>query len=103
VYFPEAERLVAITAIEMGVQIVDRTGTLVTAHGIFQRTGTIVNTMNQVMIQKEIDRPENRGLVYRVQFVFKVKQAECPRELKHTLQDQQAHSRWLDTPSFQFL
>ena len=32
--------------------------------------------MNQVMIQKKIDRPEYRGLIYRVQIVLQIKQAE---------------------------
>lgn len=58
----------AIPAIEMSVKIIDRTGTFITAYRIFQRTGTVINHVNQVMIQKQINRPEYRRFIHGIQF-----------------------------------
>lgn len=88
VHLFQTERAVAYFAIEMRVQVVDRTHAPVAANGVFQRSRSVVDGVDQMMRQKEIDRTENRGFIDRVQFRFEIGKGECPFHSDHGVQHQ---------------
>lgn len=80
---PQAIRFMAFGAIKMYVQVIDPTVAFVSADSIFQRTGTVVYTVYEVMFQKEIDGARQGGFIHRIQICLQVEQTESTVELHH--------------------
>ena len=63
----EAERAVAVLAIEVGVLVLYRAVAVVGAHGVLERTCTVVDGVYETVKQEEGQRARDGGLVYRGQ------------------------------------
>ena len=59
------------------MKFTDGTIATVAANRIFQRTRTVVDTMDKVMIQEKVDSPRYGRFVYRVQLILQIEQAEA--------------------------
>ena len=71
----QTESLVAGFAVEMAMVIV--------AHAILSGTASILDFVDEVVLRENFQRPEDGGLVDRVQFHLQVSQAESIMELQH--------------------
>jgi len=63
---------VALFTIEMRMKLLYRAIAFFAADSIFQGTGSIVHTMDQMLSQEEIDGPENGGLIDSIQNIFQI-------------------------------
>ena len=68
----ETKRAMATLAIEVHVLVAHRTGTVVAAHGILQRPGSVIDGMHQVVFHEQHDGAEYRGFVHRLQGFFQI-------------------------------
>jgi hypothetical protein len=59
----ETESAVTTLAIEMGMLISNRAGTVVVAHPIFEGTAAIVDAVDKFMSEEEGNSPRDRRLV----------------------------------------
>lgn len=76
-------RLVALGAVEVYMQFIHRAMTLAAADGILERTRTVVNAMNEVMLEEERDGARQGRLVHRVKIRLQVEQAKGALKLHH--------------------
>ena len=59
-----------------------QTESLVT-HAILSGTASVLDFVDEVVLRENFKRPEDGGLVYRIQFHLQVSQAESIMELQH--------------------
>ena len=79
----QAESLVAGLAVEMAMQFVRATFMVIVAHAILSGTASVLDFVDEVVLRENFKRPEDGGLVYRIQFHLQVSQAEGIMELQH--------------------
>lgn len=82
--------------VKMNMQVANATVALTTANGIFQRARSVVNGVNQVMLQEQSDGSREGRLVYRIEIGLEIEQGECPLKLHHCFENQQPQSSWLN-------
>ena len=87
----------------MRMKFTDGTIAIVTANRIFQRTRTVVDTMDKVMVQEKVDSSRYGRFVYRVQLILQVEQAESPFKPHHRFQDKQTDGGRLYLSSVQYV
>ena len=85
------------------MKFTDGTIATVAANRIFQRTRTVVDTMDKVMIQEKVDSPRYGRFVYRVQLILQIEQAESSFKSHHRFQDKQADGCRSDFSLFQYI
>lgn len=79
----QAESLVAGLAVEVAMQFVRAAFMVIVAHAILSGTASILDFVDEVVLRENFKRPEDGGLVYRIQFHLQVSQAESVMELQH--------------------
>ena len=79
----QTESLVAGFAIEMTMQFVRAAFMVIVAHAILPGTASVLDFVDEVVLRENFKRPEDGGLVYRIQFHLQVSQAESIMELQH--------------------
>ena len=79
----QAESLVAGLAVEMTMQFVRAAFMVIVTHAILSGTASILDFVYEVVLRENFKRPEDGGLVYRIQFHLQVSQAEGIMELQH--------------------
>ena len=72
------------------MKFTDGTIAIVTANRIFQRTRTVVDTMDKVMVQEKVDSPRYGRLSTVSNSFSRSRQAESPFKPHHRFQDKQA-------------
>lgn len=97
------QRAMTMRAIEMGMQIVNMTGAFIGTDRIFQRTGPIVNAVDEMMLQKQGKCTRNRGLVNSHQSVGNIKQRHGATAAEHCPQYHKAQRRRLYFPQSQHI
>lgn len=100
---PQAVCFLAMRAIEVHVQVVNFTVTFISAYRVFQRARTVINAVDEMVLQEQRDGARQRRFVHRIQIRFEVQQAESPFKLHHCFQNQQTHGCRPDFPLLQFL
>ena len=79
----QTESLVAGLAIEMAMQFVRAAFMVIVTHAIFSGAASVLDFVDQVVLRENFQRPEDGGLVDRVQLHLQVSQAESIMELQH--------------------
>ena len=79
----QAESLVAGFAVEMAMQFVRAAFMVIVTHAILSGAASVLDFVDQVVLRENLQRPEDGGLVDRVQFHLQVSQAESIMELQH--------------------
>ena len=71
------------------MKFTDGTIATVAANRIFQRTRTVVDTMDKMVVQEKVDSSRYGRFVYRVQLILQIEQAESPFTPNHRFKDKQ--------------
>lgn len=79
----QAESLVAGLAVEMTMQFVRAAFMVIVTHAILSGAASVLDFVDQVVLRENFQRPEDGGLVYRIQFHLQVSQTESIMELQH--------------------
>lgn len=79
----QTESLVAGFAVEMAMQFVRAAFMVIVTHAILPGTASVLDFVDEVVLRENFKRPEDGGLVYRIQFHLQVSQAESIMELQH--------------------
>jgi len=92
----------AFLTVEMHMLVTHRTCTFITAHGIFHRPRSVINTMYQVMGKKQGYGAENGGFVHCLQPFFQIRLRYGTVHIHHRTKDKQTVGGWLYTAQLQF-
>lgn len=87
-YAAQAEGTVAAGTVEVRMQIVDFTVALGAAEGIFERARSVVDSVYDVMGQKECKGTEQGRFIDRIESLLQVGETECPIEFGHRAKDE---------------
>ena len=79
----QAESLVAGLAVEVAMQFVRAAFMVIVTHAILSGTASVLDFVDEVVLRENFQRPEDGGLVDRVQFHLQVSKAESIMELQH--------------------
>lgn len=79
----QTESLVAGLAVEMAMQFVRAAFMVIVAHAILSGTTSVLDFVDQVVLRENFQRPEDGGLVDRIQLHLQVSHAESIMELQH--------------------
>lgn len=79
----QTESLVAGFAVEMAMQFVRAAFMVIVTHAILSGTASVLYFVDEVVLRENFQRPEDGGLVDRIQFHLQISQAESVMELQH--------------------